>query len=319
MKKHALLFLTIIPLVINSQANKLLRQGIKSEDPNEKIELFTQVIDLEPKNLDAYFQRGLAKNDIGDFLGAILDYTKVIFYQPDADSYYNRGNSKFNLADYVGASEDYEKAIDMDPELWDAVYNLGLVKSYLEDYKAAISNFDKLLKVFPYDTKTYRQRAMAHLELGNNKEAFLDFARNIIINEDSSAYYDRGYALLSLNYYNEALSDLYKAVRMDRNNTPCYFYIGVAHLLLNEYAPAITSFSESVKFDGRDFEAHLGLAISYYKANDLEKAKSSFYDAKHIINPEGKNDETFEIFNNTYWYKNHKQFFNDIFKELNAL
>ena len=319
MKKYVLLFLTIIPLVAIGQANKLIRQGLKAEDSIEKIELFTQAIELDPKNLDAYFHRALAKNDIGDFHGAILDYTKVIFYEPDADSYYNRGNSKFNLQDFEGASEDYEQAIAIDPELWDAVYNLGLVKSYLGDYKAAISNFDKILIAFPYDTRSYRQRAMAHMELENHKEAFFDFARNIIINEDSSAYYDRGYALLSLNYYKEALSDLYKAIRLDRNNTPCYFYIGVARLFLDEYIAAITGFNESVKFDNQDFEAHLGLAIAYYKTNELEKAKSSFIKAKEIINKNGMDTDSMEEFNNTYWYKNHNQFFTEIFKELNAL
>src|SRR5690606_25493474 len=126
MRKYILIATIVIPLLSFGQANKILRQGLKSTNFNEQIELFTQVIQLEPKNLDAYFYRGLAKYNLGEYNGAILDYTKVIFYKPDADTYYNRGNCKFALQDYVGAKEDYTKALELNKQLVDAIYNLAL-------------------------------------------------------------------------------------------------------------------------------------------------------------------------------------------------
>ena len=36
------------------------------------------MISEEPKNLDAYFHRAIAKNDLGDYRGAIVDYSKII-------------------------------------------------------------------------------------------------------------------------------------------------------------------------------------------------------------------------------------------------
>ena len=64
------------------------------ENLEERINLLDQVISLEPKNLDAYFYRALAKNDLGDYQGAIVDYSKIILIEPDADTYFNRGNSR---------------------------------------------------------------------------------------------------------------------------------------------------------------------------------------------------------------------------------
>ncbi|MGE5944549.1 MAG: tetratricopeptide repeat protein [Flavobacteriales bacterium] len=318
MQKFILIAL-MFPLLSFSQANKLLRQGLKSTDFNEQIDLFTQVIELEPKNLDAYFYRGLAKYNIEDYTGAVLDYTKVIFYKPDADTYYNRGNSKFALQDYVGAKEDYTKALELNKELIDAVYNLGLTKMYLGEFKEAIADFDKITNMFPGDANIYIQKAMAYMELKNYKEAFNNFGNSILLNPNSNAFYSRGLALLSINYYKEAQADFYKAIELDKNNLPCYFYIGVTHLFLGEFVPAITAFTESIKFDASDFDAFLGLAMSQFKANDKTQAKINFQKAKSIIDPNALNNDSIETFSNTYWYKNQSFYFNDIFKELNAL
>ncbi|WP_100613370.1 tetratricopeptide repeat protein [Confluentibacter citreus] len=317
--RKSILIAIIFPLLSFGQANKLLRQGLKSTNFNEQIELFTQVIKLEPKNLDAYFYRGLAKYNLGEYTSAILDYTNVIFYKPDADTYYNRGNSKFALEDYVGAKEDYTKALELNNRLIDAIYNLALANVYLGEFSEAIVHFDKITNLFPGDANVYNQKGMAYMELKNYKEAFNNFTNSILLNPNTNAFYTRGIALLSINYYKEAKADFYKAIELDKNNSPCYFYAGVTNLFLGEFVPAVTAFTESIKFDALDFDAYLGLAMAQYKANDKIQAKINFQKAKSIISPNASNTDSMDVFNNTYWYKNQSFYFNDMFKELNAL
>lgn len=314
-----LILMVLCPLLSIGQTNKLLRQGMKSTNSNEQINLFTQVIELDPKNLDAYFYRGLAKYNLEDYTGAILDYTKVIFYNPDADTYYNRGNCKFALQDYEGAKEDYIQALDINRSLIDAIYNLGLTKMYLGEYTEAIADFDKIIAQYPGDANLYKQKAMAYMELKNYKEAFNNFGNSILLNPNSDAFSTRGLALLSINYYKEAQADFYKAIELDRNNLPCYFYIGVTHLFLGEFVPAISAFTESIKIDSLDFDAYLGLAITQVKANDKAQAKVNFEKAKRIISPNMFNSSDMEVFSNTYWFKSQSLYFNDMFKELSAL
>ena len=67
---------------------------------------------LEENNVfisaDTYFRRGYAKDEVGDYRGAIADYTEVIRLQPDhVKAYFNRGNAKDELGDYRGAIADY--------------------------------------------------------------------------------------------------------------------------------------------------------------------------------------------------------------------
>jgi len=159
MKKKLFLFLITLPILLFSQASKLYRKAIKTTDLSTKIKLLDEAITLDANYLDAYFLRALTKNDIGDYNGAIIDYSKIILKKPDADSYFNRGNSRFSLKDLVGAKTDYENAYALDPNFIDALYSLACVKFDLSNYEEAIKDFDKLLKLNPNIPDAYMLRA----------------------------------------------------------------------------------------------------------------------------------------------------------------
>lgn len=312
--RKLILLIAFLPILCIAQANKFIRQGLRASTPQEKIALFNQAIAVDSKNLDAHFYRGLEKFNLGNYNAAILDFTKVIFYKPDADSYYNRANAKFNLEDYKGALDDYTKATELDPELIDAYYNLGRTKFYLEDYQGAIKDLTKVLNFFPSDASAYTLRAQCYMALKKYKEAFKNFRYSILINKNDDAYYKRGIALLDVKYFKESKSDFLKVIKLNKNNIPAYFYLAASHLFLGEYAPAISTFNVSITNDSLDFDAHLGLAISYLKSNNLEQAKNHFQKAKNILLV--KDSVKIEDFKNSYWHQNHYFYFNQVYSEL---
>jgi tetratricopeptide (TPR) repeat protein len=318
MKKLLITFITIMPLLSFGQANKLFRKATRTSDLNEKIELLTQVIKLEPKNLDAYFQRGVAKNDLGDFGGAIVDYSKIIVSEPDADTYYNRGNSRYSLKDFTGAKEDYAKAFMLDDKFIDALYSLACVKFDLEEYEAAIEDFNIVIKMAPDQPKTYLLRALAYKSLEQYEKALIDYTRAILIEPSSNNYYNRGAFYMDINYYQKANLDLYAAISLNPNNAYAYFYRGASNVLLGKYKEAIEDFTTSLKFDSVDFDAYLGLAMTYFKANDLENAKLNFKRANEILSI---NEEITNIsqYSNTFWFHNQYYFFNQTIPQLAKL
>ncbi|MBN3923560.1 tetratricopeptide repeat protein [Nostoc sp. NMS4] len=75
---------------------------------------FPQAIKINPQDAIAYKKRGNARSDLGDFEGAIEDYTQAIQINPSyADAYYNCGNARLEIADKQGAIEDFQKAADI--------------------------------------------------------------------------------------------------------------------------------------------------------------------------------------------------------------
>ncbi len=98
---------------------------INGEWDNEwNLENFNKAIELDPKNADSYFLRGLTiynlfrssqrfPKDIND---AFRDFEMAIILEPNnAHQYYERGLIKFELKDYEGAKRDLDYAIKYDP------------------------------------------------------------------------------------------------------------------------------------------------------------------------------------------------------------
>ncbi|NJX16146.1 tetratricopeptide repeat protein [Tamlana crocina] len=310
MKNKILLLLIIVPFIGFAQVNKLLRQAKRSNNSNEKIELLTQAIALEPKNWDAYFYRALAKNDMGDYGGAIVDYSKIIVEAPDADTYYNRGNSRFSIKDFTGAKEDYAKAYMLDDSFIDALYSLACVKFELGEYEEAIEDFNTVIKKVPNQPNTYILRAAAYRALENYEKAAQDYSTAIYIEPSADAFYNRGAFYMDIKYYQQANDDLNKAIRLNSNHAFAYFYRGASHLMLGKFTDAISDFNKSIAFDANDFDARLGLAIAYYKLKDVENAKTNFKRANNILSiPQDVN--TIEHYSNTYWFQNQYYYFSN--------
>ena len=313
MKK--IILLLIIPAISFGQANKFFKQASKATDLNERIQLYSQVIELEPKNLDAYFYRGIAKNDLGDYSGAIVDYSKIIVLQPDADTYYNRGNSRYSIKDFIGAKDDYQNAYKLDPNFIDALYSLGCVKFDLADYEGAIKDFSSVIKIAPREPKTYYLRASAYVALEKYPLALQDYSFAVLADPSSDSHYKRGVFYMDINYYEKANQHLSIALKFNKNNSFAYFYKGVSQLLLGRYLTAVSDFNSALEFDALDFDALLGLALTYHKMNDINNARIYFKKAKAIIAPE-LTEDSIDDFKNTYWFQKQSFFFKENFDSL---
>ncbi|WP_405296044.1 tetratricopeptide repeat protein [Algibacter sp. Ld11] len=319
MKKLFTLILVALPILMFGQANKLFRQALKTEDLNERIELLTQVINLESDKLDAYFYRAIAKNDLGDYSGAIIDYSKIILTEPDADSYFNRGNARYSLEDFEGARQDYKDAVKIDPNFLDAIYSLGCANYDLNDYSGTIEVLNELLVKEPYYIKAYTLRGLVFDNLKDYKQALKNYTMAVLMDPSADTYYNRGVSLMGINYYKKARNDFSTAIRLNENNGFAYFYRGTANLLLGKYKNAISDFETALKFDALDFDAMLGLSMAYYKLKDLPNTKINYHKAKDILQRNGNSTSGIALFENTYWYKNQFYFFNEMNKQIGIL
>ena len=319
MKKITILIFVLSPIFSFGQAKKIYRQALRTNILKEKIELLNKVIDLEPNNLDAYFHRGLAKNDSGDYHGAIVDYSKIIVKEPDADTYFNRGNSRYNLEDFTGAKSDYARAVDLDKNFVDARYSLACTKYDLGDYADAIKDFNAVLKVIPDLQIAYTLRASAHTALEDYKNALKDYSTAILVAPNADAFLNRGLFYLDINYFQKANADFNIVIRLDKENAFGYFYRGSTYLFLGKYNDAVIDFNNALKFDSLDFDAILGLSIAHYKLGDLDKAKSYYKKSKTIISNQSSLKKPIEQFATSYWYLKQLIFFKSVFYNLDKL
>jgi tetratricopeptide (TPR) repeat protein len=134
-------------------------------------------IKLDAKNAKAYNQRGLAKEELEDIRGAIVDYSSAIALDKHSIYYNNRASAKDKLSDYRGAIADYSKSIETAPNDDDAYYYRGCAKNSLQDYQGAIADYNKAIKINSNNPYFYASRGLAKIRLKQKNEGCLDLSK----------------------------------------------------------------------------------------------------------------------------------------------
>jgi len=112
------------------------------------------VLKLFSQEPDILLIKGNAKDELGDFTGAIKDYTAAIELNPDyAMAYFNRALTKRKIEDYEGALEDYSKAIEIVPFYTIAFHNRGIVYALIEKFDEACLDWEKAYDLGYEDAK----------------------------------------------------------------------------------------------------------------------------------------------------------------------
>jgi len=139
----------INPHYADAYKNRGIARYLLSSQPG-----FPQAIKINPQDAIAYKKRGNARSDLGDFEGAIEDYTQAIQINSNyADAYYNRGNARSDLGDFEGAIKDYTQAIQINSNYADAYYNRGNIRLEIADKQGAIEDFKKAADIYRQEGK----------------------------------------------------------------------------------------------------------------------------------------------------------------------
>ena len=69
-----------------------------------------------PDAVGPYVNRAISRDNVGDYEGAIADWTRALELNPgDAGWYVNRGMVRETIGDYDGALADYSRSTELEP------------------------------------------------------------------------------------------------------------------------------------------------------------------------------------------------------------
>lgn len=191
------------------------------------------------------------------------------------------------------------------------ILTIGRNALYFEDYVLSIQYFNQVIKIKPYLAEPYMYRAMAKVQLGDDKGAELDateaIERNPFLPE---AYYIRGFArrragnfseavkdfstaydfspnslnlllnrmdaFIRLEKYEDAMADLNTYIRQSPKNKQLLYEKGVIYLMMKDTVNAEKTFTEFAKTDSTNAQAWSALALLKLQKNNIEGAYSDY-------------------------------------------
>ena len=205
-----------------ARAKEFFDLAYSSKDPLVQIELYKNVLEIQPNNVQALNNIGAAFNNAYTYNEAIKYLKKCIELRPNyALPYANLANS-YNLSDDLDKAIEYaNKAIAIDPNL-DWSYSVkGNVLTKKGDLKAAEKTFNLAIELNPRSPEAYNTRGYFYEETGKFEEAEIDFIKSEKLGFPNKAMLYNNFAVLyrRKKEFNKAIEYLNKA-RKENPNFP---------------------------------------------------------------------------------------------------
>ncbi|MFC1823982.1 tetratricopeptide repeat protein [Thermodesulfobacteriota bacterium] len=154
------------------------KPAAKSLDFDLEMKKINNLIKLDDKNAEAFYNRGWLFVFKGDLQSAEKDYSKAISIKKKyGDAYYNRGLIYAKMKKYEQALSDFSEVVQLKPLAADALCNRGNIYFEMGKTDLAIKDYSNAQKISTQDPDIYYNRGIAYKVLGDQANAEKDFKK----------------------------------------------------------------------------------------------------------------------------------------------
>ena len=210
-----LIFMFPVLLIAQSAQDYYKSAMIKfvSQRYEEAVQDFSKAIKTKPDYVDAYFNRGIAYEQLGMIDKAVKDYSKVIKIKPGlSEAYINRALLYKKSQKYILAISDLDKAIDLRPDFPFAYLYRADAFFEIDSLDAAAKDYRVLLSMLPNYIKAHKRLAQIYYDQQNYPTA-LEYASKLCELDSNSegSFMLRAEIFIALNRIDPACKDLIRA------------------------------------------------------------------------------------------------------------
>ena len=223
--------------------SKLALEKWKTKDFQASLQLINKSIELAPNYAGSYnFRACIYLYDLNNYDEAVKDFTRVLqMTQGDKVTYYRRGYAYTLMQKKTEAIQDLSTAINIDPNYLHAYFDRALLKTDLGDRQGAMTDYDQIIK----------------------RENLADSQKILM----ATVYNNKGYCLVTLGRYDQALPFLNKAIQMGPNENYIWGSRGELYYKTKNYSQCISDMDMAIEL----------LEANVSKAPNLGKGTSYYY------------------------------------------
>lgn len=197
-------------------------------------------------------------------LALILILLGVPGYSQTAQEFFEAATKKEDLGDYNGAISNYSKAIEIEPNFIDAIFSRGISREKIGDVLNALSDYNHALELDSSNPLFYfRRSGIRGKYLLDFEGAIEDCTKGIEYHSDShddwnlhALYVNRGYFKNKIEDFTGAIKDLNEAIKINSENSNAYVNRGSSKENLGDIRGAILDYSKAIQFDPENAQAY---------------------------------------------------------------
>lgn len=173
------------------------------------IESYQPLEALLPPSTATIFANVQQKIDKSDYINALIDLNWLLQIEPkNAQAFCLRGLVLGKLGDPQSAIKDLNQALFLEPQNPEVRIGRGKIRTEIGDAQGAIADFNELIRAYPHNSEIYKYRAIAHLNLKDYRTAIEDFSRSLSLDSNNPQLYcDRAEARYDFGDLQGAIAD----------------------------------------------------------------------------------------------------------------
>jgi tetratricopeptide (TPR) repeat protein len=139
---------------------------------------------------------------------AIEKYDGVIRRSPkNVDAWFNRGICHYRVWNYPRARDDYQQVIQLKPDFVEAHYNIGLVHLAMDNTDQALGAFDNAIRLKPDEPDAHRQRGDILRDRGDLAEALAEYTTLVKLSRSIRHVQRRALVLRDMGEFDQAIAE----------------------------------------------------------------------------------------------------------------
>jgi uncharacterized caspase-like protein/Tfp pilus assembly protein PilF len=143
--------------------------------PRESLDAFTREIRQNPRESQAFFERGKLYASLEQYDSAIVDFTDTLRLEPDNGvAYHARGVAYLSKGEYLRALPDFDQATERLPRDATVFFNRGIAYAHIDRQQQAIESYNQALAIRPDYADALANRAFSYASSGKLRQALED-------------------------------------------------------------------------------------------------------------------------------------------------
>lgn len=170
----------------------------------------------------AYYDKGVARMERGDWSGALADMTQAIALRHDyVDAYVQRGSVRLRRGDRDGGLADFNQALTLQPQHLEALLGRARVRLDLSDFEGAAADLSRVIAAKPGEAEAYAWRGQARRGQGDVAGALADVSQALDLRvDDPEVWRLRATLREQLGDIKGAIQDLEMTRRLEEPDEP---------------------------------------------------------------------------------------------------
>ncbi len=226
----------------------LFQLALHQRAPREAERTYSAALQLQPRFVEARYNRSRARGKLGDLQGALDDLDECVRLRPRWPHVrFNRGNVLRERGEWDRAQEEFSEAIRLDPKYDQAYSNRGSMRRKRRDWIGALADFTRAIEIDPRHFGALIGRAEVRAVLGDIGGAFRDieFAR-IQAPSNLEILCQRGAVFWEANMVELARRDLEEVAARDFGFPNAHYRLGIMHKARKDWAAAEAAYTREL-------------------------------------------------------------------------